>query len=223
MIKLEIKRKMSTAFYLQTDEQIKQLNQTLKQYLRTYINEKQNDWIKLLFTTQLIYNNTNIKTLNFCFRKIQTKQKDNLFIAEEKTRNIAVDQLSEELLLKQRQLRENLIIVKERIKDQKSKKEKIFKKEDKIYLQTRNFDMRNKIKKLKHTAENLFKIIRNIRNTVYELNISNFKIHNVFNASLLNKTDERVSLIKKLKTKARKKEYKVKEILKERKNKRKKE
>ena len=34
---------MSTAFYLQTDEQIERLNQTLKQYLRAYINKKQND------------------------------------------------------------------------------------------------------------------------------------------------------------------------------------
>ena len=41
--KLEIKKKLFTAFYSQTDEQIKRLNQTHKQYLRAYINEKQND------------------------------------------------------------------------------------------------------------------------------------------------------------------------------------
>ena len=43
MIKLEIKKKMFTAFHSQTDEQIERLNQTLKQYLRAYINEKQNN------------------------------------------------------------------------------------------------------------------------------------------------------------------------------------
>ena len=43
MIKLDIKKKMSTAFYSQTDKQIERLNQTLKQYLRAYINEKQNN------------------------------------------------------------------------------------------------------------------------------------------------------------------------------------
>ena len=77
------------------------------------------------------------------------------------------------------------------------------------------------MKKLKHTAESFFKVIRNIQNTVYKLNISNFQIHNVFNALLLSKTDERVSLTKTLEIKARKKEYKVRKILKERKNKRK--
>ena len=43
MIKLDIKKKMFTAFHSQTDEQIERLNQTLKQYLRAYINEKQNN------------------------------------------------------------------------------------------------------------------------------------------------------------------------------------
>ena len=115
-----------------------------------------------------------------------------------------------------------MIIVKKRIKNQKFNKEKIFREKNKVYLQTRNFNIKNKIKKLKYTAEDLFKIIKNIQNTAYELNILNFKIHNVFNVSLLNKTDERVSLTKTLKIKARKKEYKIKEILKERKNKEKK-
>ena len=76
---------------------------------------------------------------------------------------------------------------------------------------------------MRYTEEDFFKIIKNIRNTVYELNILNFRIYNVFNASLLNKIDKRVSLTKTLEIKARKKEYKVRKILKKRKNKRKKE
>ena len=80
--------------------------------------------------------------------------------------------------------------------------------------------MKNEMKKLEHTVE---RVIRNIQNTAYELNISKFRIHNVFNALLLNKTDKRVSLTKTLEIKARKKEYKVREILKERKKKKKKE
>ena len=70
MIKLDIKKKMSTAFHSQTDKQIERLNQTLKQYLRAYINKKQNNWVELLFTTQLVYNNTNIKTMSLCFREV---------------------------------------------------------------------------------------------------------------------------------------------------------
>ena len=79
------------------------------------------------------------------------------------------------------------------------------------------------MKKLKHTAKKLFQVIRNIQNTTYKLKISNFKIHNVFNASLLNKADLSTFLTKTLKMKARKKEYKINEILRKRKNIRRKE
>ena len=78
------------------------------------------------------------------------------------------------------------------------------------------------MKKLEYTAKKPFKVIKNIRNTTYELNILNFKIYKVFNAFLLNKADERISLAKSLEIRARKKEYEIREILRERKNKKKK-
>ncbi len=55
---LEIHHKLSTAYHSQTDEQIKRMNQTLKQYLRCYINYRQNNWIQLLSIAQLIFNST---------------------------------------------------------------------------------------------------------------------------------------------------------------------
>ena len=53
----KIKTKMSTIEHLQTDDQIEQLNQILKQYLKCYVNYQQNNWIELLFTAQFAYNN----------------------------------------------------------------------------------------------------------------------------------------------------------------------
>ena len=66
-------------------------------------------------------------------------------------------------------------------------------------------------------------MIRNIRNTTYKLNISNFKIHNVFNVSLLNKVNSSTSLTKNLEIKTREKEYEISKILRKRKYKRRKE
>ena len=43
---LEIEMKLSTAFYPQTDDQTKRINQELKQYLRFFIDHKQKDWPK---------------------------------------------------------------------------------------------------------------------------------------------------------------------------------
>ena len=73
------------------------------------------------------------------------------------------------------------------------------------------------MKKLKHTAEESFLIERNIKNVVYELRISEIKIHKTFNANSLIMTDSTISVTKRLKVKNRKKKYEVNKILSERK------
>ncbi len=64
MNQLEIHHKLSTAYHLQTNEQMKRMNQTLKQYLRCYINYRQNDWIQLLSVAQLTFNSTTMKVIS---------------------------------------------------------------------------------------------------------------------------------------------------------------
>ena len=54
---LGTKIKLLTAYHPQTDGQTKRTNQTLEQYLRHYINFKQNNWIDLLLLAQFAYNN----------------------------------------------------------------------------------------------------------------------------------------------------------------------
>ena len=41
---LEIETKLSTAYHLQTDGQMERTNQKLEQYLRIYVNYRQNNW-----------------------------------------------------------------------------------------------------------------------------------------------------------------------------------
>ena len=54
---LGIKRRLSTAFHLQTDGQTIHQNSTIKAYLRFFVNFKQNDWIRLLPMAEFTYNN----------------------------------------------------------------------------------------------------------------------------------------------------------------------
>ena len=64
---LGTKIKLSTAYHPQTNRQTKQTN--LEQYLRHYINFKQNDWIDLLPLAQFAYNNhqhSTTRILPFC-------------------------------------------------------------------------------------------------------------------------------------------------------------
>ena len=62
MKRLDVNSKLSIAYHLQTDGQTEQLNQVIEQYLRSYINYQQDDWVILLPTTQLVYNITPTKT-----------------------------------------------------------------------------------------------------------------------------------------------------------------
>jgi len=59
---LEINHKMLTAYHSQTDRQSKRMNQTVKTYLRHYVNRNQDNWVQLLLTAQFAYNNTQNET-----------------------------------------------------------------------------------------------------------------------------------------------------------------
>jgi len=54
---LEIETKLSTAFHPQTDRQKERMNQELEQYLRMYIDYRQNNWLEWLATTEFAFNN----------------------------------------------------------------------------------------------------------------------------------------------------------------------
>ena len=65
---LGIQTKLLTAYYPQTDGQTERINQELKQYLRVFINHRQEQWLDWLGMAEFAYNNkiyTATKTLPF--------------------------------------------------------------------------------------------------------------------------------------------------------------
>ena len=54
---LGIESKLSTAFHPQTDRQTKRVNQELEQYLRMFIDHRQEQWPEWLGTAEFTYNN----------------------------------------------------------------------------------------------------------------------------------------------------------------------
>jgi len=67
---LGIKTKLSTAFHPQMDRQTEQTNQELEQYLRMFIDHRQEQWPEWLGTAEFVYNN-----------KVNTSTKVSLFRA----------------------------------------------------------------------------------------------------------------------------------------------
>jgi len=65
---LEIQTKLSTAYHPQIDEQMERINQELEQYLRVFIDHRQEQWLDWLGIAKFAYNNkihTAIKILLF--------------------------------------------------------------------------------------------------------------------------------------------------------------
>ena len=54
---LEIQTKLSMAYHPQTDRQTERINQELEQYLRVFIDHKQEQWPDWLGTAEFVYNN----------------------------------------------------------------------------------------------------------------------------------------------------------------------
>jgi len=54
---LEINTKLSTVYYPQTDRQTKRINQELEQYLRMFIDYRQEQWPDWLVMAEFVYNN----------------------------------------------------------------------------------------------------------------------------------------------------------------------
>ena len=54
---LEIKTKLSTAYYPQTDRQTERVNQELEQYLYIFIDHRQKQWPEWLGIVEFVYNN----------------------------------------------------------------------------------------------------------------------------------------------------------------------
>ena len=53
---LRTKRALSTVYYLQTNSQMKQINQEVKMLLRHYVNYQQNNWKEWLSAAEFQYN-----------------------------------------------------------------------------------------------------------------------------------------------------------------------
>ncbi len=183
---------MLTAYHSQTDEQSEQMNQTVKMYLRHYINKNQNNWVQLLLMTQFVYNNTQHEITeetsfqaNYEYNsKIWWELQVHKSQSQKVILNIAeIKKLHKDLINKIQQQTKQITEIKS------------FVIEKRVYLRTNNIHVKWRSKKLNNKSIKSFKIKRNIKRLSYKLDLlKKMQIHSVFHVFMLQCCNQFISL-----------------------------
>lgn len=219
MAQLRVNHKLSTAFHPQTDKQTKRLNQTLKNYLRSYVNYQQDNQVQLLPIAQFAYNSSEAEGVkqspfytNYRFKPEIHQQPQNseevpkAFITANKLKGLH-NNLKKEIKFAQEQIK--------RYYDKKRIGGPTFKRKDIVYLTQRNIKTKRPSNKLDHKRLGPFKVINKISDTNYQLSLpQGIRIHPVFHISLLEPAHKDAEETQDcIKVAIQEPEYQVKQIL----------
>ena len=188
---LEIKSKLSTVFHPQTDGQIERVNQELEQYLRMFINYRQEQWPEWLGTTEFAYNNKMYLSMQMTPFKANYGQDSRMgFEGRKKGKYEGVEKFVEKMKEIQKETKAALTKMEENMKkytDRKRGEADNYKVEDLVMLSTKDLKyqmVRRRTEKLMERFVGPYKIKKIISSNAVELELpSTIKIHPVVNVS----------------------------------------
>jgi len=192
---LGIKSKLSTAFHPQTNRQTERVNQELEQYLRMFIDHRQEQWPEWLGTTEFAYNNkahSSTKTLPF---KANYGQDPRIgFEGRKKERYAGAEKFVEKMKEIQEEVKVALGKAQADIKkyaDRKRLDVEEYKVRDLVMLSTKDLKYQmvgRRTEKLTERFVGPYKIKKVVSSNAVELELSStVKIHPVVNISRVRK------------------------------------
>jgi len=222
---LGIETKLSTAYHPETDGQMERTNQELEQYLRMYINHRQNNWVEWLVMAEFAFNNKVFTaTKSSPFQVNYGREPRMGFDIKKKRKNKKAEEFARKMKERHEEVRAALVRSQEEMKrqaDRSRKEAEEYRVGDKVLISTKDFLielMKRATKKLMEKFIGPY-VVRNIvsENAVgLELSAS-LRIHLVVNVRRIVKYREQVEGQKKIPPPpvevASEKEYKVEEIL----------
>ncbi|OAA46534.1 pol protein [Beauveria brongniartii RCEF 3172] len=219
---MKIKQGLSTAFHPQSDGQTEILNQVLEQYLRSYVNYRQDDWVVWLPLAQWAYNSSEVDSMKMSPLKANYGFDPTIEIHAARIVNAPAATIHAETITEvQKHLQEEWIFLQNRMKHYADKKRlpaPILEEGHKVYLIRKNIKTKRPSDKLDWKKIGPFLIKRKISNTNYELSLPDgMKIHPIFHVSLLEKAPDDSTLATGIMVEDTN-EYEVERILKERGN-----
>ena len=188
---LGIQTSLSTAFHPQTDGQTERVNQEIEQYLRIFINQRQDDWAEWLPLAEFSYNNRIHASTRRTPFELDSGQHPRMGVEPRLTSKIeAVDEFTRRIQKATEEARSALRQAAEdmaRFHDAHRGRKTVFKVGDKVWLDSRNIKTTRPTKKLDDRWFGPFPIAEVISDNAYKLQLTPpfARVHPVFNITLL--------------------------------------
>jgi len=197
--RLGISTKLSTAFHPETDGQSENSNQILEQYLRSYVNYLQDDWVNWLPMAEFAVNNHKSESTGVSpFYAVngqhplmghEPPQPTRRLLARQQLDVAAADKFAEGMKELTDYLHAEMKLAQARYAEQADKSRSpapIFKKGDKVWLDTRNLKIERPSKKLSERYIGPYPVTEIISPAAYRLELPrSMGNHNVFHTTLL--------------------------------------
>ncbi len=199
---LGIKRKLSTAFYPQTDGQTERQNSTMEAYFRAFVNWEQDDWARLLPIAEFAYNNAKNASTGHTPFKLNCDYHPRISFKEDvdpRLRSRSANELAEELRELIEVCCQNLLHAQELHKraHDKGVKSRSYAPGKKVWLNSKYIKMKRN-KKLENKFFGPFRVLHAVGKQAYKLELPmKWKIHDVFYVLLLEQDTTRKGRVDK--------------------------
>jgi len=204
---------------------MKRTNQELEQYLRMYVNHRQNNWAEWLAMAEFAFNNkVHIVTKTSPFQVNYGRELKMGFDIRKKRKNEKAEEFVREMKERHEETRAVLVKSQEEMKrqaDRSRKETEEYRVGDRVLISTKDFLaelMKRATKKLTEKFIGLYVVKKIVSENAVELELpASLRIHPVVNVRRIVKYREQVEGQKKISPPpvkvASEKEYKVEEIL----------
>ena len=222
---LGIKTKLSMAYHPETDGQTERTNQELEQYLRMYVNHRQNNWAEWLVMAEFAFNNkVHTATKSLPFQVNYGREPRMGFDIRKKGKNEKAEEFAREMKERHEKAKAALVKLQEEMKrqaDRSRKETEEYIVGDKILISMKDFSMelmKRATKKLTEKFIGPYVVRKIVSENVVELELlALLRIYLVINVRRIVKYKEQVKGQKKIQPPpvkvASEKEYEVEEIL----------
>jgi len=195
---LGIEMKLSTTYHPETDGQMERTNQELEQYLRMYINHRQNNWAEWLATAEFTFNNkVHTATRSSPFQVNYGREPRMGFDIKKKGKNEKAEEFVKEMKERHEEARAALVKSQKEMKrqaDRNRKEVEEYRVGDKVLISTKDFSaelMKRATRKLTEKFIGPYMVKKIVSENVVELELlALFRVHPVVNMRRLVKYRE---------------------------------